>query len=82
MSNDRLKPLPPDHLLSCAKAMEPYTSYFIPSPSLSPDSGGEDKGEGDNVAPIFVPLFMRKSIISGLLCGLFVSVVKIFSREV
>ena len=28
-----------------------------PHPSLSPDYGGEDKGEGSNVMVILVPLF-------------------------
>jgi hypothetical protein len=38
----------------------------ISPPSLSPDSGGEDKGEGDNVAPIFGPLFMQEFLGFGI----------------
>gem|GEM_PF-2147312 len=34
-----------------------------PHPPLSPDYGGEDKGEGDCGITIFLPLFMQKSII-------------------
>jgi len=34
-----------------------------PHPPLSPDYGGEDKGEGVNTMPMPVPLFMRKAII-------------------
>ena len=33
-----------------------------PHPPLSPEYGGEDKGEGVCGTPIFVPLFMQKSI--------------------
>jgi len=33
-----------------------------PHPPLSPDYGGEDKGEGVNTMPMPVPLFMRKAI--------------------
>ena len=34
-----------------------------PHPPLSPDYGGEDKGEGVNTMLMPVPLFMRKAII-------------------
>jgi hypothetical protein len=33
-----------------------------PHPPLSPEYGGEDKGEGVCGIPIFVPLFVQKSI--------------------
>jgi len=38
--------------------MQNYPFYYIPLTFiLSPDYGGEDKGEGSNVMVIFVPLF-------------------------
>jgi hypothetical protein len=36
---------------------------FAPSPCPLPPLGEEDKGEGENVKPVIVPLFMRMPII-------------------
>jgi hypothetical protein len=38
-----------------------------PHPPLSPDYGGEDKGEGVNTMPMHIPLFMRKAIVPELI---------------